>query len=214
MIISNGVKLSVQEPTIFNQINVDLPLANIYKRLGYRNGITALPKERQKETERIINDALPLISLKGCAAIDAVKKEGETIQIGNFSITSRLLASLLRDSNEIFLCAATAGEKIIKEIKDCAQNDLTRAVILDATASEMTDACFEWLINYHNRQLVRSGQRLTDKRISCGYADFAIENQKKIFCLLKLNKIGIDITQQFMLIPEKSATAVLGIIKS
>ena len=206
------IKLSVQEPTIFNQINVDLPLSNIYKRLGYRNGITAFPKERQKETERIINDTLPLIALKGCALIEAVNKKGEAIHIGSFSIASKLLSSLLRDSNEIFLCAATAGEKIMKEIKGCSKSNLTRAVILDAVASEMTDAGFEWLINYYNRQLLRTGRRLTDKRISCGYADFAIENQKKIYDLLKLNKIGIDITQQFMLVPEKSATAVLGVI--
>ena len=203
----------MQEPIIFNQINVDLPLGNIYKRLGYKNGTTILSPSRQKETEKIINDALPFIELKGCLLVETVKKEVGTIHIGNFSITSRLLSSLLSDSNEIFLCAATAGEKIIKEIKNCTKSDLTRAVILDAVASEMTDAGFEWIINYYNRQLIRMGERLTDKRISCGYADFSIENQKKIYDLLKLNKIGIDITQQSMLIPEKSATAVLGIIK-
>jgi len=203
----------VQEPIIFNQINVDLPLGNIYKRLGYKNGTTILSESRQKETEKIINDTLPLIALKGCALVETVNKEREIMHIGNFSITSRLLSSLLRDSNEIFLCAATAGEKIMKEIKECSKTDLTRVVILDAVASEMTDAGFEWIINYYNRQLIRTGKRLTDKRISCGYADFAIENQKKIYDLLKLNKIGIEITQQFMLVPEKSATAVLGIVK-
>jgi hypothetical protein len=203
----------VQEPIIFNQINVDLPRGNIYKRLGYKNGTTILSESRQKETEKIINDTLPLITLKGCALVETINKERETIHIGNFSITSRLLFSLLRDSSEIFLCAATAGEKIMKEIKGCSKSDLTRAVILDAVASEMTDAGFEWIINYYNRQLIRVGKRLTDKRISCGYADFSIENQKKIYDLLKLNKIGIDITQQFMLVPEKSATAVLGIVK-
>lgn len=171
-----------------------------------------LSKAERKETERIINDALPFIGLCGCAAIEAIKKENGIIAIGNFSITSTLLYSLLKESNEIFLCAVTAGEKIIKEIKECGGSDLTRAVIFDAVSSEMTDACFEWIINYYNRQLQRTGKRLTSKRISCGFADFSIENQKKIYDLLKLNKIGIAITQQFMLVPEKSATAVLGII--
>lgn len=202
----------MQEPIIFNQINIDLPSDSIYKRLGYRNGITILSSKRQEETEKIINDALPFIELRGCAAIETIKKENETIHIGNFSITSGLLYSLLSESDEILVCAATAGEKIINEIKSCAKSDLTRAVIFDAVASEMTDASFEWMINYYNRQLSRAGKRLTDKRISCGYADFAIENQKKIYDLLKLDKIGISITQQFMLVPEKSATAVLGVV--
>jgi len=68
-------------------------------------------------------------------------------------------------------------------------------------------------MNYYNRQLARENKRLTEKRISCGYADFAIENQKKIYFLLKLDKIGINITEKFMLIPEKSATAALGIVR-
>jgi len=202
----------VREPIFFQQINVDLPLENIYKRLGYRSSATILSKAQQKETEKIINDALPFIELRGCALIEPVQKKNEIISIGNISIASRLLSSLLKESNEILLCAATAGEKIIKEIRECGKSDLTRAVIFDAAASELVDACFEWITNYYNRQLQRAGRRLTDKRISCGYADFAIENQKKIYDLLKLDKIGIEITGQFMLMPEKSATAVLGII--
>ncbi|MCK9614911.1 MAG: hypothetical protein M0R48_05325 [Candidatus Omnitrophica bacterium] len=205
-------KLPVQEPIFFNQINVDLPLENIYKRLGYRSGATILSKPQKKETEKIINDALPFIELRGGAVIEPVQKKNEIISIGGISIASRLLCSLLKESDEVLLCAATAGEKIIKEIKECGKSDLTRAVIFDAAASEIVDACFEWIINYYNRQLQRIDKRLTDKRISCGFADFAIENQKKIYDLLKLKKIGINITQQFMLIPEKSATAVLGVI--
>ncbi|MDD4955542.1 MAG: vitamin B12 dependent-methionine synthase activation domain-containing protein [Candidatus Omnitrophica bacterium] len=203
----------MQEPEIFNQINLDLPLESIYKRLGYREGKTAISGQRQKETEKIINEALGFIELKGCALIEPVEKTGEAVRIGNFPITSKLLFSLLRNSDEILLCAATAGEKIIKEISGCSKSDLTRAIILDAVASEMADACFEWITSYYNRKLVRTGRRLTDRRISCGFSDFAIENQKKIYDLLKLNKIGIDITEQFILVPEKSATAVLGVIK-
>jgi hypothetical protein len=202
----------MQEPVFFNQINIDLPLENIYKRLGYKSGITMLSKAQQEETEKTINDALPLIKLCGCALIEPVQKNKEVISIGSISMESRLLISLLKESDEILLCAATAGEKIIKEIKKCGKDDLARAVILDAAASEMTDACFEWIINYYNRQLLRKSKRLTDKRISCGFSDFSIENQKKIYELLKLKKIGINITRQFMLVPEKSATAVLGVV--
>ncbi len=203
----------MRKPVIFNQINVSPPLEEIYKRLGFRRGMTKISQERRRETEKIINDALAFIELKGCAGIFKIKKGDGTVSIGKVLIKSRLLYSLLLESGEIFLCAATAGERIMKEIKKRDKNDLTRAVILDAVASEMTDACFNWMMNYYNRQLAREGKRLTKKRISCGYADFAIDNQKKIYCLLKLDKIGINITEQFMLIPEKSATAALGVVR-
>lgn len=203
----------MREPEIFNQINIDLPLADIYKRLGYREGVTAMSASRQKETQEIIDSSLQFIKLRAAASIEVIKKENETIYIDSFSIQSKLLYSLLRESDEILLCAVTAGEEIIKEIKSIGKKDLTRAVIFDAVASEMADASLDWLVSYYGRQLVRSGRRLTDKRISCGFADFSIENQKKIYDLLKLKKIGVDITKQFMLVPEKSVTAVLGVIK-
>jgi cobalamin-dependent methionine synthase I len=52
---------------------------------------------------------------------------------------------------------------------------------------------------------------LTKKRISCGYSDFSIKYQKKFYKILNLKKLGISITKDYMLVPEKSAIAVLGI---
>ena len=196
----------------FNSIEIPLPKERIYKRLGYRSRTTKVTEKKQREIDRYICDALDFIELKGAAIIAKINKNTKGINISGKVFTSKLLSSLLKNSNAVLICAATAGNKIMKEIKNCEQLDLTRAVIFDAVASEMADSVFDWITDYFNRDLLKTRKCLTRKRISCGYHDFSIKYQKKIYDLLNLKKMGIKITKSYMLLPEKSATAVLGII--
>ncbi|MBN1636781.1 MAG: methionine synthase, partial [Deltaproteobacteria bacterium] len=87
----------------------------------------------------------------------------------------------------------------------------TRAVVLDATASEVVDASLDWLMSYFRQSLMREMKTLTSRRVSAGYGDFLMENQKSIYSLLMLNRLGISLTHSHILIPEKSVTAVAGI---
>ncbi|MCK7506649.1 MAG: hypothetical protein MZV70_23005 [Desulfobacterales bacterium] len=108
---------------------------------------------------------------------------------------------------------ATAGNPIMEAIREKTnQGDLTAAVVYDATASEMTDAALDWIMAYINRQLRREGKQLLPRRFSAGYADFALENQKQIYEKLQLEKIGVTLTSSFILLPEKSVTAIGGIV--
>jgi len=75
----------------------------------------------------------------------------------------------------------------------------------------MADNALSWIINYFNRQLSRESKQLTSKRFSAGYGDFSLENQKIIYDVLKLEQLGISLSDKYMLIPEKSVTAVVGI---
>ena len=49
------------------------------------------------------------------------------------------------------------------------------------------------------------------RRFSAGYADFKLENQKMIYEKLQMDKIGVTINSGFILLPEKSVTAISGI---
>jgi cobalamin-dependent methionine synthase I len=107
---------------------------------------------------------------------------------------------------------ATAGSAIMDAIRgDTAGRDVTRGVVLDAAASEMTDAALDWIMDYFNRTLRRENKSLFKKRFSAGYGDFLLENQKTIYNLLQLDRLGVGITESCMLIPEKSVTAISGI---
>ena len=107
---------------------------------------------------------------------------------------------------------ATAGPEIMTAIQeDAAGRNVTRGVVLDATAGETVDAALDWIMAYYNQTLRRQGKRLLSARYSAGYGDLALENQRTMYRLLALEKIGVEIMETCILIPEKSVTAITGI---
>lgn len=198
----------------FNQIALSVPKDRIYSRLGYAKRITKLDGKQRDEVEGYIEKALEIVELKGVGAILPINKiEASKILLTEaITFESESLAKFLVDSKEVLLFAATAGSKIVEAIsKDSAGKDITAAVVFDAVASEMADNALSWIIDYFNRQLSRENKQLTSKRFSAGYGDFSLENQKTIYDILKLEQLGISLSDKYTLIPEKSVTAVAGI---
>ncbi len=199
---------------VFESINITVPKEKIYKRLGYTKGVTEISLKQGKEFEQHIEDAISLLKLKaGSIRILIEKKDALKVNLsGGVIFESRLLASLVKDCDEILCMGATAGSKIIKFIQNNQTTNLTKSAIYDAVASEYVDGCFQWIQDYFNQNLIREAKQLIQKRISCGYGDFLLGYQKIMYDILKLKDLGINITEKFILIPEKSATAVSGII--
>ena len=195
-------------------IFISPPYAKIYSRLGYKKSITKLSVGQQKETDHSIEEAVSLILLKGSIFRTAISKnDGEEVSLaGNVTFISKKLSALLKDCPEAVLMGATAGSEIMDAIREKTnRDDLAAAVVYDATASEMVDAALDWIMDYLNRQLRRDGKRILPRRFSAGYADFKLENQKKIYEKLQMDKIGVAINSGFILLPEKSVTAISGI---
>jgi len=198
------------------KISIDPPREKIYQRLGYRKKITAISAKQLKETEFFINEASAFISLKGMfLRLKINHNDGKKIILsGDLTFHSNKLSVFLRDCKEAVLMGATAGNIIMDAIKKKSnQDDLAAAVVYDAAASEMTDAALDWIMDYINRILRREGKYLLPRRFSAGYTDFDLENQKTIYETLQMKNIGVTITPSFILIPEKSVTAISGICK-
>ena len=198
----------------FNNISIETPIAQIYRRLGFRKGVTDLSPRDQAQTEGYIDAALSLIRLQGAARRLPVLLEGKSgVRLPEeATFESRRLLKFLGGSDEILLMGATAGTEIMTAIQeDAAGRNVTRAVVLDATASETVDAALDWIMACYNQTLRRQGKRLLTTRFSAGYGDLALENQRTMYRLLALDKIGIKITETCILVPEKSVTAITGI---
>ncbi len=117
--------------------------------------------------------------------------------------------NLLLTSENLILMAVTLGREIEILIRKYSFSDLTRSVILDATASAGVEA----LANDINKNLEEKYKPmfLTD-RFSPGYGDFPIEVQKDFLNLLNANRdLGITTTSSGIMIPRKSITAIIGI---
>jgi hypothetical protein len=200
---------------ILDKIILDPPLRDIYKRLGFRKKTTSLSFAHQQETHRHIAEASSLITLRGAyLRLPVESNDGRTIHLaGGLTFASEKLSAFLKDSRQAVLMGATAGGTILDAIAEKTESGhMTEAVIYDATASEMTDAALDWMSTYIDHQLRRESKRLTPRRFSAGYADFALENQKDIYKALELHKIGVTLTSDHLLKPEKSVTAISGVL--
>jgi hypothetical protein len=196
------------------KIVIDPPRAKIYQRLGFKKRTTQIQVNQQKETDRFIDEAVSIISLQGSLLRTPINKnDGKKIFLaGNLIFDSEKLSSFLSNCKEAALMGATAGNSIMEAIKEKTnQDNLAAAVVYDATASEMADAGMDWIMDYLNQQVRRERKTLLPRRFSAGYADFDLKNQKAIYEILQMEKIGVTITPSFILLPEKSVTAVSGI---
>lgn len=203
------------EPVVFfDKIIIDPPHEKIYQRLGFKKRTTELSSDQKKDTDFFIKEASYIISLKGMFSRLAITdNHGEKIFLsGDLAFSSKKLSYFLRDCREAILMGTTAGNDIMDAIKEkTRRDDLEAAVVYDATASEMTDAALDWIMNYANQLIRREGKALLPRRFSAGYGDFDLKNQQIIFETLKMENFGVKINSSFILTPEKTVTAIGGI---
>ncbi|MBP7342425.1 MAG: hypothetical protein PHG54_05355 [Smithellaceae bacterium] len=197
--------------TFLDKITIAPPTPKIYARLGFRKKSTAISAARREETDRHIGEAAALIHLSGSyRPFSILQNDGRIVALaGGVSFSSEKLAAFLGRSRTALFLGATAGSAVMDAIREkTAMGDMTRAVVYDATASEMADAALDWIMAYVNRQLLRESRRLLPRRFSAGYADFALENQKILHEQLQMERLGVSLTPRFLLAPEKSVTAI------
>ena len=91
---------------------------------------------------------------------------------------------------------------------------MSKAVVLQACAAAMIeDYCDECQKKIAD-ELLERGLYLRP-RFSPGYGDFDINNQEKFVNILESSKkIGLSLTNSFILVPTKSVTAVMGITEN
>ena len=187
----------------------------ILSRLGYRKGMTELTLDFKQEFDGLLTNAESLCHMvTAYRYIRVLDRQEGTVKLEDGTILKgKALADLLSDSEEVLLMASTTGEQVTNRIQEMMRNDCTGdAVILDAAASEIADSGLDFVMEYVSTTLRKEGRALTKMRFSPGYGDFNIEQQAHFARLLEIEKLGIALTEAFILLPEKSVLAIAGII--
>ncbi len=123
------------------------------------------------------------------------------------------IRELLAPCREAVLFAATLGAAMEQEILRREVTDMAEALILDACASVAAENVCDRFEERMRAELAEEGLYLTS-RFSPGYGDFPLECQKEVCGLLNTSRrIGLTVTENCILIPRKSVTAVMGIAK-
>lgn len=141
----------------------------------------------------------------------AVDLPAETVDLAGTVIHSKSLSQHLRGCREGFLFACTLGPAVDMLVKRFTLTEPAMAPVIQAVAAAYTEFC----ANEAQRELedyAREHGLYLRPRYSPGYGDFALNCQRFLFDALAVTKkIGVTLTEAFMMIPFKSVTAVIGL---
>lgn len=182
----------------------------VLRYLGYRG---ALPDEQVLRTiadcaQELEQAATPHHILQTAA----VSRPAEnTLEFAGITVHSRDLYQHLSGCEEAVLFAATLGAPVDLRLERCAKLSMSRAVVMQACAASLVESYCDECQEPVAREAANRGLYLRP-RYSPGYGDFDISHQRDFLAVLDCPKrIGLTMTDSFMLAPSKSVTAVIGL---
>lgn len=182
----------------------------VLRYLGYRgHPADAVTQEKIEECCKLLLEAATPRSVY--AAYSLQLESADIVQIGDMQVKSHILWNHLWGCSASILFAATLGARADALMGRYAKLDISMMVILQACAAELIESyCDECEESIRKQEALR-GLYLRP-RFSPGYGDFDIRHQRDFMDILDCSKrIGLTMTDSFMLAPSKSVTAVIGL---
>ena len=189
-------------PLKFNQ---DKILGIIY------HGNTNVSEHRKKELNGIIEDSYQLINPKALYTSLTIKKitNGGIILENEKRLKSSLLVKKLKCSPELIFYLITIGDKLEKRMRELS-GDILQAFILDRIGTYALELSTEYLEKLVKKE--KNYQKIS--KFSPGSTRFwNIEEQKVIFEILESEKIGVRLTDSYLMIPQKSVSGLMGLTR-
>ncbi len=185
----------------------------VLRYLGYKNQV--LDKVTNDLIDESMDEMRSLIKARYVYKFFNIRKEKDRICIlnSNFSIAGDDIRKHLDKSEVCILMATTLGNSVDEKIRYYEKISMTKALILDACATtaieELCDRICEEV-----EEVVQNENNTLTSRYSPGYGDLPIDIQKKFLTMLSAEKsIGLTASSNSILIPRKSVTAIVGVVK-
>jgi cobalamin-dependent methionine synthase I len=188
---------------------------NVLKRLGHNFGkgsLTAPLDEMIDEELRLSEKLIVPNKIMRLSGIDSNNGK-EVILSEELTIKSSHVAKLLHECHSAYGFAVTIG-KALEEKRDSylLNKERIRALLLDSIGSVAVEDFAESATKEIEDIAMRDNFSIT-RRFSPGYGDWVLQNQKEFLEWLEAEKINIHLTAHFMMTPEKSISAIVGVRK-
>ncbi|MGO3372325.1 methionine synthase [Pseudolactococcus laudensis] len=126
-------------------------------------------------------------------------------------LQSKQLYSHLKHAKQVVLLAATLGIEVERQVRLYELSEMTKAFVLDA-------ACVDYIEKICDLAEVDIDSQFTDsvlnRRFSPGYGDLSLEVQPQFLKTLGADRqLGLTLTENYLMIPRKSVTAILGLFE-
>ena len=111
----------------------------------------------------------------------------------------------------VLVFGATVGAEMDRLILKYSHLEPSKALIMQALGAERIESLCDAFCRETAQELTRQGKTLLP-RVSPGYGDIPLTMQKELFALLDCpRKIGLTLSNQLIMSPSKSVTALAGI---
>lgn len=190
----------------------NIPKEKVYRYLGYDRQKHNLTKEMDKLVDQCISSIIEISQLRTIYSNPiSLTRENGIIYAGNIPLLGNDINRHLEHCSQSLFIAVTLGTAVDALIRKYETIDIAKAVILEAVANVVIEELADTLENKLRVEYRKKGLYLTI-RYSPGYGDFPLSFQKEILDFLDAyRKIGLSVTPNYIMIPRKSITAVLGI---
>lgn len=199
--------------TILEHLAAEPDLKPVYHRMGFKPGKAAIPDEMKPWVDRAIRLGQQLIEPRACYEYRKIQHhEPHIIEVdGAFKIESEKVFARMAGCWGLYLAAVTLGSKLDRKVSELSgSSEVTLAFLLNAYGSEAAEALMKRL-NQVISERAKEQRMETTRRYSPGYGDWPLTAQRDLLKTLQAHRIGIQLTEHCLMIPEKSVSAIVGI---
>jgi hypothetical protein len=162
--------------------------------------------------EEVIEETLSLIKPGGIYDVVPVRDfHHKTIELdGDVSFEGPLAARALAGAEEVALAICTIGPRLEERMKELFTSDPVRAMALDGAGI----AALHQVSNAVIARIREEGEKRelgTGMRAQPGQEGWPIQQQRILFNLLPADKIGVQLSESYLMLPHKSVSFVIGI---
>ena len=197
---------------VSGRIDVDIDRRSVCRYLGYKADVE--PSARIASLfEEYIERAGQLTELSYSYLIsDIGRVEGSRALIkGRVVFKSEVIARLLERCERVAVFILTIGSRLEETVGRLADDGLiVQAYVLDAIGSSVAESLAD-LVQNKIGDIARAQGLCISRRFSPGYCDWDISQQRMVFRAMDGNSLGVCLSDEYMMIPQKSISGIIGI---
>lgn len=166
----------------------------------------------RKELKNVIEIAYGLIHGKACYSTFRIKSISENKVILDKSetlIKGGKMVNILKDCEYCSIFVSTIGTELESYVSKMAKDNPSGAFYLEQVGNWMAEYMAEAVNDRIAQDIIKAGFA-PKKRFSAGYGDWSITSQKEILELTEAKRIGVTLSESYLMIPRKSVSALIG----
>ncbi len=201
-ILVSNIPFSISEKNVLRELRI--PVLKSLKELSERHLADYIKKA--------IDGAYTLVHGMGIYRtfrIESVTEDRVLIADSNTVFEGKNMVKLLKSCAYVTLMAATIGPELENQVEAWKTEQPSDAYYLEVVGGWMADYMAEQMDKRIEPEILKSGYGRT-MRYSPGYGDWPLTCQGEMMRLTQAKRIGISLTESFIMIPRKSVSAAIG----